>query len=316
MASGNIDTLRPANLSEYIGQRSLIGRLTVHIDAALKEERPLGHVLLVGRPGFGKTALASLIAGLLKEDLEVATMPLSEGALTQIVRRHQGVLFLDEIHRASKKQMEMLLTLLEFGYVQNNRGAKTHNFWLTVIGATTEPQKLLPTVVQRFPIKAPKFADYTQEELEQIVSGMALKADVPLDAETCRVLGQAAGGAPRCARDFVLAAHDMWVDNDRAEDRVPSAQEILDFCSVGEDGLNDAHIAYLKALDLLGGQAGLRIISTTVQMHESACMELERLLLQKRYMSYGDRGREITSAGYRRAFGKPMSHRARVEGEL
>jgi Holliday junction DNA helicase RuvB len=250
VATGNIDTLRPSSLDEFVGQEKLKTRLTVHIDAALRENRPLGHVLLVGRPGFGKTALASLIAGLMDEELEVATMPLSENALTGIVRRHQGVLFLDEIHRATAKQMEMLLTLLEFGFVQSNRGAKTHNFWLTVVGATTEPQKLLPTVVQRFPIKAPRFEEYTDDELARIVMGMAAKADVPLGPDACVVLGRAAGGAPRCARDFVLAAHDLWVGTDKTQ--LPTAQEVLDFCTVGEDGLNDAHLAYLRALDLLG----------------------------------------------------------------
>ena len=74
--------------------------------------------------GFGKTTLANIIATELAEDLECYNMPLEEKAFERIIRRFSGVLLLDEIHAASKRQQEMLLPLLEFGRLELRNGKK------------------------------------------------------------------------------------------------------------------------------------------------------------------------------------------------
>jgi holliday junction DNA helicase RuvB len=304
---GNADTLRPTVQAEFVGQKKLLSRVNVGVRAARAENRPLDHVLLAGPPGFGKTTLAGIIAADLEDPLEFATMPLTERALTQIVLRHHGVLLLDEIHRASPRQQEMLLPLLEFGYVVDNRGRKTVNTWLTIIGATTEPQKIIPPLYDRFAIK-PRFEPYSTTELGRIVKGMARKADVTMSQRTAEVLGMAAGGTPRNARQLVLAARDLWF----SLGRLPRPKEILDLCGVEADGLTDHHLAYLNALDSLGGEAGLKLIATSVRLHESVCMDLERLLIERGFIKYGDRGRSLTADGVRRATGS-YTHRPDLE---
>lgn len=304
---GNTDTLRPVVQAEFVGQSKLLSRVNVSVRAARQEQRPLDHVLLAGPPGFGKTTLAGIIANDLGDPLESATMPLTERALTQIVLRHHGVLLLDEIHRASSRQQEMLLPLLEGGYVVDNRGRKTVNNWLTIVGATTEPQKIIPPLYDRFAIK-PRFESYTTAEMGKIVKGMARKADITMSQRTAEALGVAAGGTPRNARMLVLAARDLWF----TLGRLPRPKEILDLCGVEPDGLTDHHLAYLDALDTLGGEAGLKLIATSVRLHESVCMDLERLLIERKYIRYGDRGRSLTAEGVRRAAGT-YTHRPVLE---
>ena len=51
-------SLRPARLSEYIGQSQGKKNLEVFLGAAKKRNEPLDHVLLYGPPGLGKTTLA------------------------------------------------------------------------------------------------------------------------------------------------------------------------------------------------------------------------------------------------------------------
>ena len=55
-------TLRPKRLSEYVGQSDIKEHLIVHIGAAKKRGEPLGHAILHGPPGLGKTTLAHIIA--------------------------------------------------------------------------------------------------------------------------------------------------------------------------------------------------------------------------------------------------------------
>ena len=50
--------LRPQRMEEMVGQRAVYERLLIAVDAAMKRDEPLGHILLDGPPGLGKTTFA------------------------------------------------------------------------------------------------------------------------------------------------------------------------------------------------------------------------------------------------------------------
>jgi Holliday junction DNA helicase RuvB len=54
-------SLRPDNLTDFIGQKDILENLRVFIEAAKKREASLDHVLLSGPPGLGKTTLAGIV---------------------------------------------------------------------------------------------------------------------------------------------------------------------------------------------------------------------------------------------------------------
>ena len=54
--------LRPSCLRDFLGQESVKERLDVIIQAAKQRHEPLGHCLLYGPPGLGKTTLANIIS--------------------------------------------------------------------------------------------------------------------------------------------------------------------------------------------------------------------------------------------------------------
>ena len=126
------DRLRPATLSDVVGQDHLLGP-----DGALTrmlERGSLASLILWGPPGVGKTTIARLLAasaGLAFVQLSavfsgVADLKRAFDDATKRRRAGQGtLLFVDEIHRFNRAQQDGFLPVVENGTV-------------TLIGATTE----------------------------------------------------------------------------------------------------------------------------------------------------------------------------------
>ena len=127
------ERMRPKNLSEYVGQRHLVGEgciLRNMIDSG-----NLSSFILWGPPGVGKTTLARIVSNSLERvffTLSAVSAGVKEvreviDAARKNIFSNAGapVLFIDEIHRFNKAQQDALLGAVESGTV-------------VLIGATTE----------------------------------------------------------------------------------------------------------------------------------------------------------------------------------
>ncbi|MBM3184226.1 MAG: AAA family ATPase, partial [Chlamydiae bacterium] len=72
--------LRPQSLGEFVGQDSVRKRLEVFIEAAKSRSEALGHCLLSGPPGLGKTTLAHIISKAMGTQLFITSGPAIEKA--------------------------------------------------------------------------------------------------------------------------------------------------------------------------------------------------------------------------------------------
>src|SRR6187399_1266947 len=154
-------TLRPRQLTEYVGQDRIVENLKVFIRAARQRDEPLDHVLLYGPPGLGKTTLASIIAVEMGVNLRVTSGPAIEraGDLVSILTNLKAgdVLFIDEIHRLNRVVEEVLYPALEDYAVDivigKGPAARTMRINLprfTLVGATTRLALLTGPLRDRF----------------------------------------------------------------------------------------------------------------------------------------------------------------------
>src|SRR5262245_9734170 len=97
------DELRPQKLDEVVGQRKVVDRLRIMLDATKKRKEPLGHLLLDGPPGLGKTTLALALSKELGVECQITSGPAlmaPKDLLSYLTNAGFGtVLFIDEIHR-------------------------------------------------------------------------------------------------------------------------------------------------------------------------------------------------------------------------
>lgn len=124
--------LRPRSLSEFAGQRHLLGEGKVL--RRIIESDNVGSMIFWGPPGVGKTTLARIIANRTKAnfiDFSAVTSGIKE--IKQVMEQaeknrrfgEKTILFVDEIHRFNKAQQDAFLPYVEKGSI-------------ILIGATTE----------------------------------------------------------------------------------------------------------------------------------------------------------------------------------
>lgn len=132
--------MRPRQLSDFVGQQHILGDGRL-LRRMLDADR-IGSMIFYGPPGTGKTSLAELIAVQTRRRFERlnATMDgvrevrdLLQGAEQRLsVEGTQTIVFIDELHRFSRSQQDILLPHVENGTI-SLIGATTANPFFSLV---------------------------------------------------------------------------------------------------------------------------------------------------------------------------------------
>ncbi len=191
------ERMRPHSLTEYVGQKHLVGEGCVL--RKMIESGNLSSFILWGPPGVGKTTLAHIIATTLdREFFTLSAVSAGVKDVREIIDRAKSkslfakgvapILFIDEIHRFNKGQQDALLGAVEDGTV-------------VLIGATTENPSFevnspLLSRCQVFVLKSLEISDL-QSLLERALKEDVILKNLKIEVKETEALFRYSGGDAR-----------------------------------------------------------------------------------------------------------------------
>jgi putative ATPase len=245
--------MRPRRLEEFVGQKHFLGRGKL-LRRILEADR-LSSLIFYGPPGTGKTTLAVVIANHTKAKFHYLSAP---AATVQDVRQviadakdrlaaagQRTVLFIDEIHRFSRAQQDVLLDDVEAGV-------------LIFIGATTEnpffainsPLISRSTVFNFEPLSQDDILLLLKTAVADVERGMG-KFDIDADENALKFLAVMSDGDARKALTALevgvlsQAAHQLQT---KIKFNLEIAKESVQQKTIDYNGSGDTHYDLASAL--------------------------------------------------------------------
>ena len=192
------DKIRPKKLSDVIGQNHLIGPGKILTNLA--KNKKLFSMIFYGKPGIGKTSIASALVEELgmrykfmnatinnKQDFDIA--------ISEAKMYGDMVLIVDEIHRMNKDKQDLLLPYIENGTI-------------ILIGLTTSNpyHKINPAIRSRCQI-----FELHELTVPDIIKGLKRACDyldnIKIDDETLKYIATLASGDLRFALNLLEMAY-------------------------------------------------------------------------------------------------------------
>jgi putative ATPase len=288
--------MRPANLSELVGQQHLLKPGSPLQALATKavpgEKSSTVSVILWGPPGTGKTTIAQLVARLSgRRFVELSAITAGVKDVREVMERARAdrdaygvntVLFLDEIHRFSKAQQDALLPGVENG-------------WIVLIAATTENPSfsvISPLLSRSLLLTLTPLADSDLVAVLQraISAPQGLAGAVSADEDVLAQIALVSGGDARRALTILEAAATVAIGNIPAasakspisvlDDHVSGA---MDRALVRYDKDGDQHYdvisAFIKSVRGSDADAAIHYLARMIEAGEDPRFIARRLII-------------------------------------
>ena len=303
--------LRPKSLSEYVGQSKIKGHLLMYLQAAKTRKEPLGHTLMYGPPGLGKTTLAHILAKEMNAQIRITSGPALEkpGDLASILTNLQegDTFFIDEIHRLRPIVEEMLYSAMEdyaldlvIGKGPTARSMRLNLKPFTLVGATTKAGAMSAPLRDRF-LHQFKLQFYDMAEMQQIVERSAKLLKMSISDKAANLVARSSRATPRIANRLMRAVRDYAQVRGKSLIDVAEAEETLHGLEIDDEGLDSTDRKILTTIvdTFSGGPVGLSTIAAVLSDDEETIEDVyEPYLLEQGYIQRTQKGRMATKKAY------------------
>ena len=276
--------LRPTKLDDIVGQKHLIGEDKILTN--LVKNKKLFSMILYGKPGIGKTSIATAIVNELGYKYILLNAVINnkkdfDDAINEAKYNNEYIIIMDEIHRLNKDKQDLLLPYLENGLI-------------TLIGMTTSNpyHKINPAIRSRCQIFELK--ELNDEDIkEALKKGIKYLEDIQIDDESINYIVKLSGGDLRFAYNLLEVAYYS------SSNKIVNIEHIkkinskpVFFHDKNEDGHYDVLSAFQKSIRGSDVNASLHYLARLIEAED-----LDSIYRRMTVIAYEDIGLANPSMG-------------------
>ena len=276
--------LRPTKLDDIVGQKHLIGEDKILTN--LVKNKKLFSMILYGKPGIGKTSIATAIVNELGYKYILLNAVINnkkdfDEAINEAKYNNEYIIIMDEIHRLNKDKQDLLLPYLENGLI-------------TLIGMTTSNpyHKINPAIRSRCQIFELK--ELNDNDIKEALNkGIKYLNDIKIDDEAIDYIVKLSGGDLRFAYNLLEVAYYS------SSDKIVNIEHIkkinskpVFFHDKNEDGHYDVLSAFQKSIRGSDVNASLHYLARLIEAED-----LDSIYRRMTVIAYEDIGLANPSMG-------------------
>ena len=302
--SNEIGDVKPTSLKHLVGQRPVIEQVNVALEAAFADNRKFDHALLVGPPGLGKSALASVIAQEMATGFhEVLGQALASSAdlnALLLTAKDKDVVHIDEAPRVEEGIPDRLVPGTRQADDLASRVARRRRAsplpTSRCLLSTTDEYCLLQPLRDRARLLL-RLDFYTEQDLTTVLLQRTKALRWEIHEEILPLIAKRSRGTPRLALRLLQACRRVCRAQGETTITAPHLKRACLLEQLDEQGCGPAEQKYLRAL--ADGVSRLNVLASMLGLPSRTVSQvIEPFLIRAGLVTKDDTGRrQLTAQG-------------------